>query len=207
MKSRRLRSFLLLLFGLSACQHPRPPLVLITEGGAVKLAVDSVQLPELAHFPLRLTLANYSRHKVVLVFDSLATDYPRATTHRPAKNFYLVARQDTFLLSASTSDHCLIFRERRATSFLCNGYFRWGKGSFTSFEQLRTVFKNAQVVYAMPSPMGRRVDVAAATSAGDTLLLPMKLAVPTAPAVVGYGFPQAFYKRREARLTLPEQSN
>jgi hypothetical protein len=203
MKSRRLRLFLLLLFGLSACQHPHPPVVFVTEDGALKLAVDSVQLPELAHFPLRLTLTNYSRHKVVLVFDSLATDHPKVAPYRPAKNFYLVARQDTFFLSARTLDHCLTFPERRASSFLCNGYFRRGKGSFTSFEQLRTVFKNAQVVYAMPSPMGRKVDVAAATSAGDTLLLPLKLAAPTAYAVVGYGFPQAFYEWREERLTPP----
>jgi hypothetical protein len=199
--SSQLRYLLLPLFELSACQHPQTKLLLAAESGAVKLAVDSVQLPELVHFPLRLTLTNYSRHQVVLVFDSLATDYPRAATHYPAKNFYLMARQDTFLLSAWTSDHCLVFPARRATSFLCNGYFQRGKGSFDSLEQIRTVFKDAQLEYVLPSSFSHRVDLAAATIGVDTLLLPMKLTAPTAHAMVGYGFPQSFYEWREERLT------
>lgn len=199
--SRHLRYLLLLLFGLSACQHPQTKLLLAAESGAVKLAVDSVQLPELAHFPLRLTLTNYSRHHVVLIFDSLATDSPRAATHYPAKNFYVVAGQDTFFLGARTSDHCLVFPASKATSFLCDGYFHRGKGAFDSLAQIRTVFKNAQLAYVLPSPLSPRGDLAAATIGLDTLLLPTKLAAPTAHAVVDYGFPQSFYKWREERLT------
>lgn len=199
--SRRLRYLFLLLFGLSTCQHPQPHLLLAAGSGAVKLAVDSVQLPELARFPLRLKLTNYTRHQVVLVFDSLATDYPRTATHYPAKNFYVVAEQDTFFLGARTSDHCLVFPARRTTFFLCDGYFQRGKGAFESLAQIRTVFKDAQVEYVLPSPILHRVDLAAATIGVDTLLLPTKLAAPTAHAVVGYGFPQAFYEWREERLT------
>jgi hypothetical protein len=197
MKSSRLHYSPLLLFGISACHHPQTHLLLAAESNVVKLEVDSIQMPELARFPIRLKLTNYTRHKVVLVFDSLATDYPSGDRYQ-AKNLYLVAGQDTFFLGAR--DQYLVFPEKTATSFLCDGYFLYGKGHFDSFGQLKSVFKDAQLVYAFSSPIPREAALAAATTAIDTLLLPTKLKATTAHALVGSGFPRAFYKWREEQL-------
>ncbi|WBA44006.1 hypothetical protein [Hymenobacter canadensis] len=168
--------------------------MLASTSGAVKLEVDSLRRPELVTFPIRLKLTNYTRHKVVLVFDSLPDG------HYQAKNLCLVAGQDTFYLGVKGPDHHLVFSANTVTSFIGVGYFLRGKGHFDSFRQIDSVFKYGRLVYEFAPSVFRDVDLSGTALSNDTLLLPTKLETCTVQAIVANDFFSASYGWREKRL-------
>ncbi|MBU6121655.1 hypothetical protein [Hymenobacter siberiensis] len=193
METRRIRYWLLLLLcGAGACSPPQARLLLPPDSGAVTLAVDSVQLPELASFPVRLTLTNYTRHPVVLVFAS-------PTPQGQADNFYLVAGSDTFYLGVKSPDHRLVFPGKTATSFVCDGYFLRGKGHFDSFGRIDSAFKEGKVVYELAGLESRDSGFPHTSPPVDTVLLPTKVEA-LAHAWVGHEFLPGSYRWREQRL-------
>jgi hypothetical protein len=195
MEISRLCYLMLFLLGLEACHHPPVHLLLPARSGSVKLEVDSLLVPQLASFPIRLKLTNYTRHKVVLVFDSLPTGH-----HYQARNFYLVAGHDTFFLGMRVPNHHWVFAENTATSFLGEGYFLRGKSHFDSFGQIDSVIRYGKLVYTFAPPVPRGVDLAVEAPPVDTLLLPTKLEASTAHAAVVYRFLPISYEWREERL-------
>jgi hypothetical protein len=75
-RSRRI----LVLFALSlnaiACHKPKSTVLLYAPEGHIKLEADSIiRWPELAYFPIRVRLFNYTNKKVVLVFDTISNKY------------------------------------------------------------------------------------------------------------------------------------
>ena len=188
----------LLLCGAVACHSPQARLLLPGGSGAVALELDSVCRPELATFPLRLKLTNHTRHPVVLVFNALAS-----RSHQ-AKNLYVTAGPDTFLLGIKGPNHWLVFPANTTTSFLGFGSFIVGKRPFHSFRQIDSVFRHGTLWYDF-APLVGGVDVAQPAPSVDTLLLPTKLEARTGRAVVVDAFLPGSYRWREKRLTLPER--
>ena len=201
MKSSQLCYLILLLVGAGACHHPQARLLLPARNSGVKLEMDSLQTPELRTFPVRLKLTNYTRHKVVLVFDSIPTESSSVHPNRyQAKNLYLVVGRDTFFLGVQAKNKHLVFQESTATSFTCSGYFHYGVGHFDSFQQLDSVCKYGKVVYDFRPPAPPSVDLTMMGSPVDTLLLPTKLETSITQAV-RVPYIRTFYQWREKRLT------
>jgi hypothetical protein len=190
----RLLCYGLLLFGAGACHHPPVPRLLPAGSGAVTLALDSVQQPELGTFPLRLRLTNNTRHRVVLVFDTIANKYFQV------KNLYLVAGQDTFFLGLKTRRKYSVFAANTATSFCGIGYFGLGKTPIDSYGQVDTVFQTGTLVYTFPLSGPRQVSVAGPSPSRDTLLFPTKMAARTSHASVVERFLNGSYPRQEKQL-------
>lgn len=189
---------LLSIGGLGACQPTPVTLLLPAASRAVTLHVDSICLPELAEFPLRLTLTNHTRYPVVLLFDSLAPPY-----ERQVQNLYLVVDPDTFFLGVRVSGQPLVFRAKTATSFLAYAYFVHGKGHFDSFQHIHASFEKGRLVYRLNQTALQGKDIKQLFPAIDTLLLPKKLEASTrqAPLVERLSYPAyPAPMRREVRL-------
>lgn len=189
--------YLLVLFGAGACHSQQARLLLPAGSGAVTLAVDSVLRPELANFPLRLTLTNRTPHPVVLVLDSTAHPDHKANT------LYVTAGPDTFFLGVKDRKKHLVFRANTATSFRGYASFLYGKGSFGSFQQIDSVFRYGTLVYDFAPPLARGIDFAQTAPAADTLLLPTKLEARTGTAVVVDQFLPGSFRWQEKRLATP----
>ena len=165
------------------------------EEGEVKIEIDSVGVPELAAFPLRLKLTNSTSKKVVLVFDTISNEY-----EDQVKNLYITADQDTFFLGIKTQEKYLIFNPCTSTSFLGFGYFIYGKGHFDSFEEIDTVFKKGRLEYSFDSKLLHNNVLKEMLAETDTILVPSKLEASTGKAQVVDRFLPQSLDWREKKL-------
>lgn len=174
--------YLLLIVMAIVCCKPGPATLLKAKDGEVKLEVDSIRRPEMGHFPIKLRLTNYSNKKVLLIFDFL----PSGPNEYATNNLYLTTPIDTFILGVRAPKY-LVFKERTITSFLCEGYFHQGKGSFDSFRAIDTAFKSGKLKYSFDGEIPHNISQEELLSKADTLIVPYQLEVHTNNAVVVWG--------------------
>jgi hypothetical protein len=175
----RILSILLLVLTVIACNKPTSGILLPAQKGDVTIEIDSVGVPELAAFPIRLKLTNNTNKKVVLVFDTISNEYKDQV-----KNLYITADQDTFFLGLRIPRNYIIFEPRTSTSFLGFGYFIYGTGHFESFGEIDTVFKKGRLEYRYNDKILDNVNFEKMLTEADTLLIPSKLETSTGNAQV-----------------------
>lgn len=192
-----IRILSLLLFGLTviACNKPTSGILLLAQKGDVTIEIDSVGVPELAAFPIRLKLTNYTNKKVVLVFDTISNEYKDQV-----KNLYITADQDTFFLGLRIPRNYIIFEPGTSTSFLGFGYFIYGKGHFESFGEIDSVFEKGRLEYRYDDKSLDNVNFKEMLTEADTLLLPSKLETSTGNAQVVNKFLPKSLEWREKKL-------
>lgn len=191
----RILSILLLVLTVIACNKPTSGILLPAQEGDVIIKIDSVGVPELTAFPIRLKLTNNTNKKVVLVFDTIPNEYKDQV-----KNLYITADQDTFFLGIRVPRNCLIFNPRTITSFLGFGYFIYGTGHFESFGKIDTVFKKGRLEYRYNDKILDNVNFKKMLTEADTLLIPSKLETSTGNAQVVYRFLPQSLEWREKKL-------
>ena len=188
-ETKQLLIITLILVGIVACQKSQSSVFLDAKEGDVILEVDSVGVPELVEFPIRLRLSNYTDKKAVLFFDSISNEYKYQV-----KNFYVTAGQDTFFIGLKIPENYLVFNENSVTSFLGYGYFVYGKGHFDSFKEIETVFDNGKLEYKLDKKILHNIDLNEALTKADTLLIPTKLEANTNQALIVHRFlPGSFW--------------
>jgi hypothetical protein len=197
----RIPYLIILLLSVVACHKPKPPVLLDAPIGHVKLEVDSVlRWPELAPFPVRVRLINYTDKKVVLLFDTISNEYKDQV-----KNFFITNGKDTFNLGVRVSGFPLIFNERTVTSFNCDAYFLAGKGHFDSFEEIESGFQSGNLVYKAGKKLLNTAHLKELHIDADTFLLPSILEVSTGKALLVDRFlPQSYEPIREVKLKQKE---
>ncbi len=183
------------LIVLVACNKPQQGLLLKAEEGDVKIEIDSVALPELALFPIRVKLTNFADNKVVLVFDTITDVY-----EGQVRNLYLTVDADTFFIGVKTSENYLVFNERTTTSFLAWGYIWHGEKHFDSIKDIEPAFKNGKLVYRFSKDYLQNVNTVGMLSHSDTLLVPVKVESKTDKAQVLKEFVPLSYEWHEEKL-------
>lgn len=171
--------YLLFIVIAIVCCKPRPVTFLKAKDDEVKLEVDSICRPEAGDFPIQLRLTNYSNKKVLLIFDFLPSGPGKYATN----NLYLTTPIDTFILGVRTLKY-LVFKERTITTFLCEGYYHQGKGSFDSFRDIDPAFKNGKLIYSFEGKIPHDISQEELLSKADTVLVPYQLEVHTNNAVI-----------------------
>lgn len=184
----------LLILGMAACQKPESRVLLDAKEGDIMLEVDSIGLPELVEFPIRLKLTNYTDKKVILVFDSISNKYKHQV-----KNLYVTADQDTFFIGLKTPENYLVFNENTVTSFLGYGYFIYGEGHFDSFKEIETAFEKGKLEYKFDERLRHNIDLKDLPKA-DTLLFPSQLETNTNQASIVQRFSSGSFWWREERI-------
>ncbi|KAA5539110.1 hypothetical protein [Adhaeribacter rhizoryzae] len=177
-----------------ACHNTKSLVLLDAQEGDVKLEVDSIlSWPEMAHFPIRVRLINYTDKKVALVFDSISNKY-----ENQVKNLFITSGKDTFTLGVRISGMPLVLNERTVTSFNCEGYFIYGKGHFDSFDEIESVFKNGKLVYKFDDKILQQDHIRGMLIQADTILIPTILEASTNKASLVESFlPRSFWTREE----------
>src|SRR5476649_2065087 len=99
--------------------HNRQVVFVKAKPGQVKLELDSVSFPpEIAIFPMRAKLTNYSNKKVILTFKSVNNEFKYQK-----ENLYLVSKMDTLLLGIKAS--YIVMDEYSSTSFNIEGFYNF----------------------------------------------------------------------------------
>lgn len=194
-ETKQLLLVTLFLLGIVACKEPESSILLDVKEGDVILEVDSVGMPELAEFPIRFKLSNYTDKKVVLFFESASNEYKHQVN-----NFYVTAGQDTFNIGLKIPKGNLVFNENSVTSFLGYGYFIHGKGHFDSFKEIEAVFEKGKLEYKLDKKLVHSFDLEEILPKSDTLLIPSKLEASTNQALIVDRFLPGSFWWREERL-------
>ena len=187
--------YLLFIVVAIVCCKPGPATFLKAKDGEVKLEVDSIRRPEMGIFPIKLRLTNYSNKKVLLIFDFL----PNGPDKYATNNLYLITPIDTFILGVRAPKY-LVFKERTITSFICEGYFHQGKGSFDLFKDIDTAFKNGKLKYSFDGKIPHNISQEELLSKADTVLVPYQLEVHTNNAVVVSRLSNSAYWMKEETI-------
>ncbi|AKD05410.1 hypothetical protein PKOR_23210 [Pontibacter korlensis] len=193
--SIRILSLVILVLTALACKKPTPGQLLYAKEGDVKIEIDSVGVPELAAFPIRFKLTNYTNKKVVLVFDTISNEYKDQV-----RNLYITADQDTFFLGIRNSEEYVIFNPRTSTSFLGYGYFIYGKGHFDSFGEIDSVFKKGKLKYTFGKMKVQNNALKEVIRGADTLLIPPTLEAKTDKAKIVDRFLSGSFWWQEKKL-------
>ncbi|WP_161890717.1 hypothetical protein [Pontibacter russatus] len=194
MNLRNLSLFLLVLT-ITSCNKPTLGIMLPAEEGEVMIELDSVGLPELAAFPMRLKLTNNTNKKVVLVFDTISNEYKDQV-----RNMFVTANPDTFLLGVRTKKEFLIFNPHTSTSFLGFGYFIYGRGHFESFEEINAVLTKGRLEYRFNRKNFANNALKEILAVSDTVVVPSKLEASTGNAQVVDRFLPQSLEWREKKL-------
>src|SRR5688572_20758828 len=162
------------------CEKRNSTVLMYTQKGDIKIEVDSViRWPELAHFPIRVRVTNYSDKKVALVFDPISN-----VSKDQVKNLLLIRGTDTFYLGIRMSGMPLILNENTITSFNCLGYFHFGKGHFDSFKEIESGFKEGKLFYRLGKKSINQSHLEKLHIEADTILLPTLLEARTDKALL-----------------------
>lgn len=180
-----------------SCNKSEPAFLIYVPKEDIKIEVDSViRSPELAHFPIRLRITNYTNKKVALIFDTISNVY-----QHQVKNLFITRGSDTFYLGIRNSGMPLILNEKTVTSFNCLGYYIHGKGHFESTKEIESGFKAGNLVYRLGKKPISQSHLNKLNLEADTLLLPTLLETRTDKALLVSEFLQgSFEPIREVKL-------
>ncbi len=174
------------------CFRSQPTLTFIeAKPDQIKLEIDSVRLPpEMASFPIRVRLTNYTNKKALLVFKRIVNDF----SHQK-HNLYLKTERDTLFLGLN-ADH-LILNKRSSITFNINGYYGANKEKHLFHEFFN--FPKGKICYVVDRKSVE--DVALRIFKGrDTILTPYVLMVDAANVKVIEKFSQKSMEVEETVL-------
>ncbi|OYU94301.1 MAG: hypothetical protein CFE21_17105 [Bacteroidetes bacterium B1(2017)] len=132
-------SVLIISILVFSCHLEQKSVFLECPENKISIEIDSVCLPEIAIFPIRLKIANFNDNKVVLQFNSDTSD-----SYKRLNNMFLISKTDTFDLWLG--DKYLILNERSVTSFTCRGIYNSGRGHFNSIKDFQS-FNKLKLIY------------------------------------------------------------
>jgi len=175
-KNRYLLFICSVFFFLVSCNtHSNNVILLKAQKGDVEMEARCVSYPEMSFFPILIKVTNLTKNRIVLFFDSLNS----STTNM----FFLETPLDTFALGVR--EKYLTFDKSSEAFFVCEAYFKTGKGSFNSFSEIDSAFATGTIQYKSDGLIPMNIDKKRLLKIADTLVTPTYISCNTATAEIG----------------------
>lgn len=162
-------------------------ILLKTQSERIKLEIDSVSVPELPTFLIRLKLTNNTNKNLMLVFDSVpeydfTKDYNLPKSNEKHKLFFIDKNKDSLNLYVNKGEKKEMFFEKNSiTSFNVIGFFNFREkpkiGFFNdlSYFQDSKKFPKSKIIYIYSGNLSEYKSTSKGVSKADTILVPNKL--------------------------------